>query len=84
MTDAEQWPTQQLTESEHVEAALLIDRLPSRIEAAARQQGLAGLIEIVLDLGRVPTARYHQGSEVTLSDDEVTQQEIDQTVAQLS
>jgi stage III sporulation protein SpoIIIAA len=84
VTDAEQWPTQQLTESEHVEAALLIDRLPSRIEAAARQQGLAGLIEIVLDLGRVPTARYHQGSEVTLSDDEVTQQEIDQTVAQLS
>ena len=84
MTDAEQRPTPQLTELEHVEAALLIDRLPSRIEDATRQQGLAGLIEVVLDLGRVPTARYHQGSEVTLSDDEVTQQEIDQTVAQLS
>ena len=84
MTDAEQRPTPQLTELEHVEADLLIDRLPSRIEDATRQQGLAGLIEVVLDLGRVPTARYHQGSEVTLSEDEVTQQEIDQTVAQLS
>lgn len=69
---------------ESVESNLLIDRLPSRIQEATREQELAGLIEVVLDLGRVPTARYHEGSEVTLSDGEVTQQEIDQTVAQLS
>ena len=84
MTDADQRPPVQSIDFEQQEADLLIDRLPSRIQQATRQQGVTGLIEVVLDLGRVPTARYHEGSEVTLSDSEVTQQEIDQTVAQLS
>jgi len=84
VTDADQRPFVQSIDFEQQEADLLIDRLPSRIQQATRQQGVTGLIEVVLDLGRVPTARYHEGSEVTLSDSEVTQQEIDQTVAQLS
>ena len=71
-------------ELEGEEAALLIDRLPPRIQEAAREHGVAELIEVVLDLGRQPTARYHQGPELTLAEAEVTQQEIDQTVAQLS
>ena len=84
MTDIQQGSTPPLIDLENTESDLLIDRLPPRIQEATRQQGFAGLIEVVLDLGRVPTARYHEGSEVTLSDEEVTQQEIDQTVAQLS
>jgi stage III sporulation protein SpoIIIAA len=84
MTDVDQTLSPQSPGLEAEEADLLIDRLPTRIQESTREQGISGLIEVVLDLGRVPTARYHQGSEVTLGDEEVTQQEIDQTVAQLS
>ena len=77
MTDIQQGSTPPLTDPENEESDLLIDRLPQRIQEATREQGFAGLIEVVLDLGRVPTARYHEGTEVTLSDQEVTQQEID-------
>jgi stage III sporulation protein AA len=69
---------------ERLEAALLIERLPLRLQSAVDEHGVEGLIEVVLDLGRVPTARYREGSEITLSDREVTEQEIEQTVAQLS
>jgi len=48
-----------------------------------REHGLSGLIEVVLDLGRVPTARY-RGAEVVLSDREVEQTEIEHVVAQVS
>ncbi|MGE3857879.1 MAG: AAA family ATPase, partial [Dehalococcoidia bacterium] len=57
--------------------------MPSRIAEAVRAQGLAGLIEIVLDLGRIPTARYGSG-DVALADAEVTEQELTQVVAQVS
>jgi stage III sporulation protein SpoIIIAA len=40
------------------------------------------LLEIVLDLGRVPTARYLNG-EVALSDDEVARDELDAIVANI-
>ena len=73
-----------LSDAEREEIDLLIDRLPPRVQAAVRAHGLAGLIEVVLDVGRVPTARYREGSEITLHDDEVAEQEIEQTVAQLS
>ena len=59
MTDIEQGSTPPLTDLENEESDLLIDRLPQRIQEATREQGFAGLIEVVLDLGRVPTARYH-------------------------
>jgi len=66
------------------EVDLLIDRLPARLNNLMEQHGYDELIEIVLDLGRPPVARYRKYGEVLLSDAEVTQQEIDQTVAQLS
>ena len=73
------------TDEEREEIDLLIARLPLRIQAAtARVRGVAGLIEVVLDVGRVPTARYREGAEVALDEDEVTEQELEQTVAQLS
>ncbi|MSP22547.1 MAG: AAA family ATPase [Dehalococcoidia bacterium] len=62
---------------------LLVERLPARVSEAVRAHGLDGLLEVVLDLGRVPTARYPQG-EVVLSSDGVQDQEIEQVVAQLS
>ncbi len=47
-----------------------------RVEAHGREDEL---LEIVLDLGRVPTARYVDG-EVILRDSEVSREEIDQVV----
>ena len=73
------------TDEERNEINLLIQCLPLRIQAAAaRIRGMAGLIEVILDIGRVPKARYHEGTEVALDIHEVTEQELDQTVAQLS
>jgi stage III sporulation protein SpoIIIAA len=57
--------------------------LPARVAEAVNERGLDELIEVVLDLGRQPTARYHE-DEFVLHDDEVTEQEIDQVVARVS
>src|SRR5688572_26467526 len=65
------------------EVELLVERLPARVADAVRVHGLDGLLEVVLDLGRVPTARY-PGGEVVLSPEGVQDQEIEQVVAQLS
>jgi stage III sporulation protein AA len=72
-----------MTAEEEGEIELLVGILPTRIGAPVRDHGLQGLIEVVLDLGRVPTARY-AGREIPLSDPEVTEQEIAQVVAQIS
>lgn len=54
------------------------------IASAIRQENHADdLLEIVLDLGRVPEARF-LSREVTLSDREATQDEIDYVVARVS
>ena len=37
---------------------LLLDALPPRVRLALRREGLVNLLEIVLDLGRMPEARY--------------------------
>ncbi|MBZ0302074.1 MAG: AAA family ATPase, partial [Anaerolineae bacterium] len=51
--------------------------LPAELDSALNQLGHAdNLIEIVLDLGRVPTARFTDG-EVVLLDREVTREDID-------
>ena len=51
--------------------------LPAELEDALEKLGNTdNLIEIVLDLGRVPTARYIDG-EVVLLDREVTRNDID-------
>jgi stage III sporulation protein SpoIIIAA len=41
---------------------LLLAALPPRIRAAVQQRGSASLLEIVLDLGRLPEARYPEGA----------------------
>ena len=61
----------------------LLETLPQRVATAAREHRLDGLLEIVIDLGRPPTARFTTG-EVTLDETEVTEHEIEYTVAQVS
>jgi len=71
-------------EETYAEQELLLARLPARIADAAREAGRDGLIEVVLDLGRIPTARYSGGREITLTESEVSEQDIDQVVSQVS
>ena len=55
----------------------LIDVLPERFAEAVRARpNNFELLEVVLDLGRVPEARY-PGTEVILSEEEVTEADID-------
>ena len=42
---------------------LLLEALPPRIRLAVRRQGIENLLEIVLDLGRLPEARYSDTAE---------------------
>jgi stage III sporulation protein SpoIIIAA len=57
--------------------------LPPPLNAALDQIGnTEDLLEIVLDLGRVPTARFVEG-EVILRDEEVTRQDIDAIVSNI-
>jgi len=63
---------------------LLINVLPPAIAEAVRQANRSDyLLEIVLDLGRLPEARFTD-SEVTLSNREVTQAEIEHVVSRIS
>jgi len=55
----------------------LLDALPLRIsEPLQEMNGRSELLEIVMDLGRVPEARY-PGREVVLSSEEITQDDLD-------
>src|SRR5205814_842098 len=69
---------------QQLEPELMLRTLPERIANAVRESGLDGLIEVVIDLGRVPTARYTGSREVVLSEVEVTEQDIDQIVRMVS
>jgi len=61
----------------------LLRVLPEPIEAAVRQGDQHDeLLEIVLDLGRAPEARFF-GREVVLSDSEVTRADIDDIVSRI-
>ena len=65
------------------ELELLLDVLPQRVVDALHQRdGLHELLEIVLDLGRAPEARFVSG-DVSLSDDEVTHQDLEHIVQQI-
>jgi stage III sporulation protein SpoIIIAA len=55
---------------------ILPERICVQIEARGRE---SELLEVVLDYGRFPTARYVDG-EVALDDQDVTREEIDQVV----
>jgi stage III sporulation protein SpoIIIAA len=62
---------------------LLLAVLPDRIRSALEQSERKGsLIEIVLDLGRLPEARFAD-SELVLNEQEVTQQDLQRVVAQV-
>jgi len=57
--------------------------LPQDIRAVLRKEGRRDeLLEVILDLGRVPTARYTDG-EVVLRKTEVTREEIEYVVARV-
>jgi stage III sporulation protein SpoIIIAA len=63
---------------------LMINVLPPNIAEAVRQANRGDqLLEIVLDLGRLPEARYTD-SETTLCDSEVTSAEIEYVVSRIS
>ena len=58
------------------ELGLLLDALPSRITTPLRRQDhLAELLEIVMDLGRLPTARFLD-REIVLSEEEVEEDDL--------
>ncbi len=59
--------------------AILPESIP---EALAKIGRTDELLEVILDLGRVPTARYTDG-EVVLSEAEVTREQIDYVVARV-
>ena len=68
-------PMTQLKITDDLEALLQV--LPEHIRTAVEKANDSdNLLEIILDLGRVPTARYVEG-EVTLSNTEITRAEID-------
>jgi stage III sporulation protein SpoIIIAA len=73
-------PQQKITD----DLELMINVLPPNIAEAVRQANRGDqLLEIVLDLGRLPEARYTDG-ETTLYDSEVTTAEIEYVVSRIS
>jgi stage III sporulation protein SpoIIIAA len=63
----------------------LLDTLPAHIQEAITtndEDDPDDLLEIVMDLGRLPEARY-RGKERFLSDREVTQEEIDSVISRI-
>jgi stage III sporulation protein SpoIIIAA len=62
---------------------LLLSILPGQIHAALkREDRLADLIEVVLDLGRLPEARFSTG-EAYLSETEITVEDLQQAIARV-
>lgn len=61
----------------------LLEVIPQHISKAVEAQGRPDdLLEVVMDLGRLPVARFTTG-EVVLSDREITQAEIDFVVSHI-
>ena len=71
------------TKTIHEDLQALLNLLPERIRTKIETHGnIDTLLEVIMDLGRVPTARYVDG-EITLRDEEVTQAEIDIVVSNI-
>ncbi len=65
------------------ELGWLIDVLPRRVaDALCQREDLEQLLEVVLDLGRVPEARFPSG-DVPLDDQEVTREDLEQVIEQV-
>ena len=61
----------------------LIETLPPRLaERLAEREGRGDLLEVVMDLGRLPEARYPNG-EIVLSRREVSEEDIDFVIARV-
>ncbi|HNB50292.1 MAG TPA: R3H domain-containing nucleic acid-binding protein [Anaerolineales bacterium] len=59
----------------------LLDVLPKKItESVKKLNHSENLLEIIIDLGRLPTARFTTGEVLLREEDEVTHDEINQTV----
>ena len=72
-----------LAAEDAAEVELLVVALPARVARAVREEGVDDLIEVVLDLGRPPAARYAT-REVVFDADEVTALDIDHVVGSVS
>jgi len=75
-------PTVYYDEEQTIEAdlKLLVNVLPPKIQTALAEQDLDALIEVVMDLGRVPEARFRGNRFITLGTDLITEVEIDHVV----
>ncbi len=61
----------------------MLSAIPPRISQPVRQmENMADLLEIVLDLGRRPEARF-PGREVTLGDHEVTHEDLKYVISRI-
>ena len=58
----------------------LIEILPNSIKQSLKHENMDSLIEIVMDLGRLPEARFRDGNFVILGTEEVTETDIDEVV----
>ncbi len=76
---SESFPIHQ-TPSVETDLQLLIDVLPDRLQKALKTHNLAHLVEIVMDLGRIPEARFMAGNIEELGQQQVTLDEINHVV----
>lgn len=60
--------------------SLLMDILPDKIRTSLEKHNLTGLIEIVLDFGRPPEARFFDGTRIDLEKEPITLGDINYAV----
>lgn len=81
-SDPPELPVVQKRVTDDLEA--LLEAIPPRLhDSLRREPELSELLEIVLDLGRPPEARF-PGREVILGEQEVTQEDLDYVLARIS
>src|SRR5215208_6748451 len=70
-------PTYELASTDNLDVllAVLPPRISEAVEEAGRRDGYDNLVEIVMDLGRIPEARFQSG-EVPLTDREVDREDL--------
>ncbi len=74
---------EEIQEIDHVPAQdlpLMLDVLPDKLRTSLEKHNLAGLIEIVMDFGRLPEARFFNGKRIELEHEPVTLGDINYAV----